>query len=75
MATIQFLDEPKWAFIGLDVMTRFSLAAEIDRLGDVHRAGTARRLSGTRHVYRAHCGGRVIVYHERGGRITILLIR
>jgi hypothetical protein len=75
MASIEFLDEAKWALVGLDLTTRFRLAADIDRLADEHRVGNAQPLAGTRHVYRATCGGRTILYHERAGRLTILVIR
>ena len=75
MASIEFLDEAKWAFVGLDATTRFRLAADIDRLVDEHRAGKAHRLAGTRHVYRLKFGSQTILYHELAERVTILLIR
>ena len=75
MAAIEFLYGAKWFFVGLHPTERFRLVADFDRLADDHVRGTAHRLAGTRNVYRARCGGRTVLYHERQGRITILIIR
>jgi len=75
MASIEILEEAKWTLVGFDLTSRYRIVADIDRLEEQHRAGKTRRLAGTRHVYRVQCGNRVVLYHERAGRLTILVIR